>query len=80
MELNYETVNDALYNRHPELSGYWVSLGWDDEKAIVTYELEDESEHEVFVYKDGTVEVPDAVIKEMDEITSHYESFRVNLK
>ena len=70
MEFNYETVNDALYNRHPELSGYWTSLGWDNEKATVTYDLEDGSEHEVVVNKDGTVEVPDAVIKEMDEIAS----------
>lgn len=70
MEFNYETVNDALYNRHPELSGYWTSLGWDDQEAVVTYDLEDGSEHEVIVKKDGTVEVPDAVIKEMDDIAS----------
>ena len=70
MEFSYETVNDALYNRHPELSGYWTSLGWDDQEAVVTYALEDGSEHEVIVKKDGTVEVPDDVIKEMDEIAS----------
>ena len=66
----YEGVNDALYNRHPELSGYWYALDWDDQKATVSYQLQDGTEHEVFVNLDGTVEVSDAVIKEMDEIAA----------
>ena len=66
----YEGVNDALYNRHPELSSYWFTLDWDDQKATVSYQLQDGTDHEVFVNLDGTVEVPDAVIKEMDEIAA----------
>lgn len=67
---SYESINDALYNHHPELSGYWTSLGWDEEFAVATYYLEDESEHEVIIRPDGSVEAPEAVIKEMDEIAA----------
>lgn len=70
MIFDYETINDALHAHHPELSGYWTSLGWDDQKATVAYDLEDGTEHEVFVHKDGTVEAPDVVIQEMNEIAS----------
>lgn len=66
----YEGINDALRLRHKELSSYWDSLDWDDDKATVTYTLQDGSEYEVYVYLDGTVEVPDEVILEMDEIAS----------
>ena len=70
IQFSYESINDALYNRHPELSGYWTSLGWDEHKAVVTYYLEDGSDHEVIVRPDGSVEAPDAVIKEMDKIAA----------
>lgn len=70
MVFSYESINDALYNHHPELSGYWTSLGWKEEFAVATYYLEDGSDHEVIIRPDGTVEAPEAVIKEMDEIAA----------
>ena len=70
IHFNYESINDALYNHHPELSGYWTSLGWNEEYAVATYYLEDESDHEVIIRRDGSVEAPEAVIKEMDEIAA----------
>ena len=70
MVFSYESINDALYNHHPELSGYWTSLGWKEEFAVATYYLEDGSDHEVIIRPDGTVEAPEAVIKEMVEIAA----------
>jgi len=70
MVFSYESINDALYNHHPELSGYWTSLGWDEEYAVATYSLEDGSDHEVVICRDGSVSAPDPVIKEMEEIAA----------
>ncbi len=70
MVFSYESINDALYNHHPELSGYWTSLGWDEEFAVATYDLEDGSDHEVIIRRDGSVSAPDPVIKEMEEIAA----------
>ena len=70
MVFSYESINDALYNHHPELSGYWTSLGWDEECAVATYYLEDGSDHEVIIRRDGSVSAPAEVIKEMDEIAA----------
>ena len=69
MVFSYETVNDALAARHPNLSGYWSSLGWDDNNAYVTFDNETTGEEEtVIVRKDGTVEVSESLIKDMDSI------------
>ena len=65
---SYESINDALYKHHPELSGEWTSLGWNEEFAVATYYLEDGSDHEVIIRRDGSVSAPAPVIKEMDEI------------
>ncbi len=74
MEFTYELVNNILAVRHPELSSNWSFLGWDDcgpdGRATATYDLEDGSRHEVHVFKDGRVEVDDAVIEEMNKISA----------
>ena len=66
MEFTFESVNDALYNHHPELSGCWVFLGWEGDTATATY-IFDNQQHEVIIRRDGTVEASDAVIQEMNK-------------
>ena len=66
----YEFITDSLYNRHSELSSSWSFIDYDKIKATVTYTLEDDSDHEVYVYADGNVFAPDVVIKEMDNIAA----------
>ena len=69
MEFTYESVNDALAARHPQLSGYWSVLGWDENVATVTYMLESTGEDvTVTVDRNGTVTAPTELIAEMDEI------------
>ena len=68
MEFNYETINDALFNKHHNLSGYWSTLGWDDNVATVGYMLEDGSIEDVFVDRQGNVTVSEKLLAEMDEI------------
>ena len=74
MNFTYESVNNILAASHPELSSNWSFLGWDDcgpdGRATATYDLEDGSRHEVYIFKDGTVDVPEAVIKEMNNIAA----------
>ena len=68
MEFNYFAVNDALRNRHPNLSGYWTNLGWDDNIATVGYMLEDGTEEDVIIDRQGNVTVSEKLLAEMDEI------------
>ena len=68
MEFNYESVNNALNACHPNLSGYWETMGWDEEKAWVTYTLEDGSEEEAFVDREGNVTASESLIKDMEAI------------
>ena len=69
MEFSYITINDALYARHPQLSGYWSVLGWDENVATVTYMFEATGEDvTVTVDRNGVVTAPDVLIAEMNEI------------
>jgi hypothetical protein len=69
MEFTYETVNDALDERHPQLSGWWTAMGWDEEVATVYFDLETTGEEvSVTVDRNGTVTAPPELIAEMDEI------------
>mgnify|MGYP006067509243 FL=1 len=69
MEFTYESINDALAAHHPQLSGYWSSLGWDENVATVIYMLEETGEDvTVTVDRNGVVTAPDVLIAEMDEI------------
>ena len=68
MEFTYESVNDALHSHHPNLSGYWTTLDWDDNIATVGYMLEDGSEEDVTVDKQGTVHASEKVMAEMEDI------------
>jgi len=69
MEFTYESVNNALRDRHPQLSGEWSVLGWDENVATVTYMLEATGEDvTVTVDRNGVVTAPDVLIAEMDEI------------
>ena len=68
MEFNYQSVNDALYNHHENLSGYWSTLTWDDNVATVGYMLEDGTEEDVIVDRQGNVTVSEKLMAEMDEI------------
>jgi len=68
MEFTYQSVNDALYNHHPELSSNWSFLGWEGDTATATYTFDSNHHYEVIIRRDGTVEAPDAVMEEMDKI------------
>mgnify|MGYP001309770904 FL=1 len=69
MEFTYESVNNALSAHHPQLSGYWSSLGWDENVATVNYMIEATGEDvTVTVDRNGVVTAPDVLIAEMDEI------------
>ena len=68
MEFTYESVNDALHSHHPNLSGYWTNLTWDDNIATIGYILEDGTEADVTVDRQGNVTVPEKVMEEMKAI------------
>ena len=68
MEFNYESVNDVLHSRHPNLSGYWTTLGWDDNIATVGYMLEDGTEEDVIIDRQGNVTASEKLVAEMDGI------------
>ena len=69
IEFSYESVNDALSAHHPQLSGYWSSLGWNENVATVIYMLEATGEDvTVTVDRNGVVTAPDVLIAEMNEI------------
>tara|TARA_Y100000034_G_C6849485_1_gene385199 strand:- start:1080 stop:1289 length:210 start_codon:yes stop_codon:yes gene_type:complete len=68
MEFNYESVNDALYNRHKNLSSSWSTLTWDDDKATVGFMLEDGTEEDATVDRSGNVTASEKLISEMEDI------------
>lgn len=68
MEFTYESVNNVLYERHPNLSSYWSTLDWNETHAVVGYILEDGTEEDVLVDREGNVEVSDKLLRDMDSI------------
>lgn len=68
--LNYFTVNQILAAKHPNLSGYWTSMGFNDDKSesYIMYEMEDGSEENVTVDQQGNVTASEKVMAEMNEI------------
>lgn len=68
MEFTYESVNDALHSHHHNLSGYWSTLNWDNNIATAGYMLEDGSEEDVTVDKQGVVHASEKVMAEMEAI------------
>ena len=81
IEFNYETINDALSAHHSELSGYWSSLGWDENVATVIYMLEETGEDvTVTVDRNGIVTAPDELIAEMDEIQAMGKTVHLDCK
>ena len=68
MEFTYESINNALHEHHPNLSGYWTSLGWNDEFATATFMFEDETEEDVTVDRQGNVTASEKVMAEMEAI------------
>ena len=69
IEFNYFTINDALNAHHPNLSGYWSTLDWNDEVATITYMMEDGGDDEtVIVDRQGNVKASPRLIREMEEI------------
>ncbi len=70
-QLNYFSVNQHLEQKHPNLSGYWSSMGFNEEKTelYVTFEMEDGGQDEVATVKlDGTVIASDRLLNEMEAI------------
>ena len=70
-QLNYFSVNQHLEQKHPNLSGYWSSMGFNEEKteSYVTFEMEDGGQDEVATVKlDGTVIASDRLLNEMEAI------------
>ena len=70
-QLSYFTVNQHLEQKHPNLSGYWTSMGFNDEKteSYVTFEMEDGSPDEVATVKlNGDVIASDRLLSEMNAI------------
>ena len=68
IKFDYESINDFLYNVHPNLSCYWTSIGWDEEKASIDYDFEDGSFETLYIYKNGKYEASDKLIREMESI------------
>ena len=68
MEFTYESINDALHNHHHNLSGYWTTLDWDNNIATVGYILEDGTEEDVTVDKQGVVHASEKVMADMEAI------------
>jgi hypothetical protein len=68
MEFTYESVNNALYKHHHNLSGYWSTMDWNDEIATVGYMLEDGTEEDVTVDRQGNVTASEKVMSEMELI------------
>ena len=68
MVFTRDNINDALDKHHHRLSSYWSSLTWDDNVATVGFMLEDGSEEDVIVDRQGNVTVSAKLIAEMDAI------------
>ena len=65
MEFTYESVNDALYKKHPNLSGEWSTLDWNETHAVASYILEDGTTEDALVDREGNVKVSDKLLNEM---------------
>tara|TARA_Y100000592_G_C5468007_1_gene317807 strand:- start:1818 stop:2027 length:210 start_codon:yes stop_codon:yes gene_type:complete len=68
MEFTYESVNNALHEHHPNLSGYWSTLNWNDNVATVGFMLEDGTEEDVTVDRQGNVTASEKLMAEMEAI------------
>ena len=68
LEFTYESINDALHEHHHNLSGYWTTLNWDDNVATVGFMLEDGTEEDVTVDRQGKVTASEKVMAEMEAI------------
>tara|TARA_Y100001937_G_scaffold36102_1_gene51829 strand:- start:916 stop:1128 length:213 start_codon:yes stop_codon:yes gene_type:complete len=69
MEFTYESINNALNNKHYNLSSEWSTIQIKDDVAIVSYMMEDGSPDEVaIVDKNGNVNATPRLLKEMDDI------------
>ena len=69
MVFSYESINDALFNHHPNLSSEWTTLDWDDSIATIVYVMEEGSEEIATVNLEGKVYASDRLIKEMNNIS-----------
>ena len=65
---SYQSVNDCLFNHHPNLSSYWATLSFDENFAYVTYDFEDGSDATVKIDKKGKVHAPKKVMNLMKAI------------
>ena len=70
MVFSYESINDALYSHHPNLSSEWTSLDWNDSIATVIYMMKDGSESLATVNREGKVTAPNRLIEEMNNINN----------
>tara|TARA_B100000674_G_C37484217_1_gene752879 strand:- start:35 stop:250 length:216 start_codon:yes stop_codon:yes gene_type:complete len=68
MPFTYEFVNNALNAHHHNLSGYWSTMKWNDEVATVGYMLEDGTDEDITVDKNGNVTASEKVMEEMEAI------------
>jgi hypothetical protein len=69
--LNYFSVNQHLDNKHSNLSGYWTSMGFNDDKteSYITYEMEDGGPEEIATVKaDGSVICSERLLADMEAI------------
>ena len=69
--LSYFSVNAYLHSKHRNLSGYWTSMGFNENKteSCVMFEMEDGGPEEVATVKlDGTVSCSDRLLDEMEAI------------
>ena len=69
--LNYFTVAEILEKKHPNLSSYWSSMGFNDDKteSYVMFEMEDGGPEEVATVKeDGTVICSERLMADMEAI------------
>ena len=69
--LNYFSVNQHLDNKHPNLSGYWSSMGFNDDKSesYIMYEMEDGGPEEIATVKsDGSVICSERLLADMEAI------------
>ena len=69
--LSYFSVNEYLHNKHPNLSGYWTSMGFNEDKteSYVMYEMEDGGPEEVATVKaNGSVICSERLMADMEAI------------